>query len=274
MLNKVNISNGNNIEIFCEGDNSVKKTKRVILKKNEPKAFFVNCVNSSKKKNTRRNSTNKKKSSRNTSNTISPKYNKPQSIIQALKNNDDGAFPHPIIDGLYLGFTSEMQPPIKTKTGKPNPSRRSAINRREKQRDYIRMMLKKDPTKERIHNLMIANSTKNTSLPNIIKELQKNNPKKKLSILIEEAKKIQHERVSNLKLQSIQSSPTSEINNNSLADSPSPDSYAMSLSNRRRKNGGSKRSQKKRFRKKRKTKKKKNKKRRKKTKQKNINAKR
>ena len=59
---------------------------------------------------------------------------------------------------------------------------------------------------------MIANSTKyKPSKYN--KELQKITPRK-LSILIEEAKKIQHERVSNLKLQSIQSSPTSEINNN------------------------------------------------------------
>ena len=311
MPKQFNINYGNKLEFFCKGDNSAKKTKRVILKYNEPAAFSVECVPSSKKKKTRRKSspnsvsTSKKKTRRKSSpNSVStskkktrgkssptsgtsktrsasaiakattPTDDKPQSILQALRKGDDAAFPHPIIDGLYLGYNSKMQPPIKTKTDKRNPARRIAVEKREKQRDHIRSFLKKNPELQRIHNLMIADSTHNTSLPNIIKELQKKNPDTTLSSLIKSAKKIQKNRISMLKSQSLQalSSPTSEMKKNSLETSiGSPDSSAMSMSKKAR-YGGGRQGQKIRSRKKRKTKKKKNKKKKKKTRQKNNKA--
>ncbi len=295
MPKQVNINYGNKLEFFCEGDNSAKQTKRVILKNNDPTSFSIKCVPSSKKSTRRKSSTasvspsSKTKKRRKTSEAsgtsksraasaaakaTTPTDDKPQSIIQALRKGDDAAFPHPIIDGLYLGYKSKMQPPIKTKAGKRNPARRIAVEKREKQRNHIRSFLKQNPELQRIHNLMIADSTYNTSLPNIIKELQKKNPDTTLSSLITSAKKLQKNRISMLKSQSLQalSSPTSEMKRNSLETSiGSPDSSAMSMSKKAR-YGGGRQGQKIRSRKKRKTKKKKNKKKKKKTRQKNNKA--
>jgi hypothetical protein len=241
MPKQVNINYGNKLEFFCEGDNSAKKTKRVILKNNDPISFSIKCVPSSKKNTRRKNSTDsvspssktkkRKKSSGASGTSTIPTDNKPQSIIQALKKGDYAAFPHPIVDGLYLGYESKMQPPIKTKAGKRNRARRIAIEKREKQRVHIRSFLKKNPELQRIHNLMIADSTYNNSLPNIIKELQKKNPNTTLSSLIASAKKLQKNRISMLKSQSLQalSSPTS-ISSAMEEVRPPADDFATSVS--------------------------------------------
>ena len=277
MPKPISLGYGHNLIFTCKGDKAPKNTKARTLTQNEPIAFIAKCAPKKKKKKRRKSSaaaaaSPKARSASAAAKATSPKDNKSQTPLQALIKKDHAAFPHPILDGSYLGIPTEILPPIKV-NGKRNPERRNAVEEREINRDYLRRTLNQDPRKQRIHNLMIAGQHQDTSLPHIIQELQKKKGNKKLSkSLIAAAEKLQKERISTLyESQSQQAwSPSPEMKEISSAVEgarPSPDDFAMSVSTQGR-GGGGRRFQKTRSKRRRRTKRKKRKRKKKKTRQK------